>query len=421
VDPTLPVAVIGAGPVGLAAMAHLVTAGEEPIAFEAADRVGAAVGEWGHVRLFTPWALDLDGAATALLVERGWAGPDPGAHPTGAALVERYLAPLAALPALAARLHLGTRVVTVTRLGLDKAKTAARPDAPFVLRVVDTHGERDVLAKAVVDASGTWSTPNPVGAAGVPAIGEPGAAGRIRYGIPDVLGAERSRYAGRRVLVVGSGHSAFNSISDLATLAADEPGTTIHWALRRPSLAEVLGAGAPDVLPERARLAAQVQALAAAGTLHVHPGVRIDRVEPTDGALRMWAAGELVADVDEVVGATGFRPDRTLLGELRTALDPALDSPAALAPLIDPNVHNCGSVPPHGARELAHPDEPGLFIVGMKSYGRAPTALLATAYEQVRSVVAAIAGDWDAARDVRLVLPGPDPCASGAACIPVCG
>lgn len=295
------------------------------------------------------------GAATALLVERGWAGPDPGAHPTGAALVERYLAPLAALPALAARLHLGTRVVSVTRLGLDKAKTAGRPDAPFVLRVVDTHGERDVLAKAVVDASGTWSTPNPVGAAGVPAIGEPGAAGRIRYGIPDVLRAERSRYAGRRVLVVGSGHSAFNSISDLATLAAGATGTTIHWALRRPSLAEVLGARAPDLLPERARLAAQVQALAAAGTLHVHTGVRIDRVQPAGGALRVWAAGELVADVDEVVGATGFRPDRTLLGELRTALDPALDSPAALAPLIDPNVHDCGSVPPPGAGAAVHP------------------------------------------------------------------
>jgi hypothetical protein len=112
----------------------------------------------------------------------------------------------------------------------------------------------------------------------------------------------------------------------------------------------------------------------------------------------------LAPPVDEVIAATGFRPDWSILSEVRLDLDPAVQSPRALAPLIDPNIHSCGTVPPHGAEELKQPDG-NLFVVGMKSYGRAPTFLVLTGYEQVRSVVAAIAGDWEAARRVELVLP----------------
>jgi hypothetical protein len=74
-------------------------------------------------------------------------------------------------------------------------------------------------------------------------------------------------------------------------------------------------------------------------------------------------------------------------------------------------VHSCGSVPPHGEAELRHP-EAGFYVVGMKSYGRAPTFLMLTGYEQVRSVVAAIAGDMEAARNVELVLPATGVCSS---------
>jgi hypothetical protein len=108
--------------------------------------------------------------------------------------------------------------------------------------------------------------------------------------------------------------------------------------------------------------------------------------------------------VDEIIAATGFRPDWTILSEVRLDLDPAVQSPRALAPLIDPNIHSCGTVRPHGAEELKQPDR-NLFVIGMKSYGRAPTFLMLTGYEQARSVVAAIAGDWEAARRVELVLP----------------
>ena len=117
---------------------------------------------------------------------------------------------------------------------------------------------------------------------------------------------------------------------------------------------------------------------------------------------------------DEVIAATGFRPDLTLLGELRLDLDDRVEAARALAPLIDPNLHSCGSVPPHGVDELSHPDA-GFYMVGMKSYGRAPTFLLRTGYEQVRSVVAALAGDWEAARRVELVLPETGVCNRSAA------
>jgi len=407
---TLPVAVIGAGPVGLAAMAHLLAAGEEAVLFEAGHQAGAAVSEWAHVRLFTRWEHNLDPAAAALLRSHGWVPPDPHEYPTGGELVDRYLVPLADLPVLAAHIHLATPVVSVTRAGLDKLKSTGRREAPFVLRVVDAGDERDVTAKAVIDASGTWYTPNPLGAGGVRAIGETGASPRIRYGLPDVLGADRHRYAGGRVLVVGSGQSAFHNLIDLAELAKDEPGTEIHWAVRRETLEEILGRGGPDALPERARLATRVAALVSAGALRSHTGLRIDRLGATGSGVNVFAGGQVAVEVDEIVAATGFRPDRSLLGELRLSLDAALESPAALAPLIDPNKHSCGTVPPHGAEQLAHPEEPGMFIVGMKSYGRAPTALMMTAYAQVRSVVAAVGGDWDAARDVRGTMIGPSEC-----------
>ena len=128
------------------------------------------------------------------------------------------------------------------------------------------------------------------------------------------------------------------------------------------------------------------------------------------------AAGDRaqVDGIDEIVASTGSRPDLTMTRELRLRLDPIVESTETLAPLIDPNVHSCGSVPPHGHRELTHP-EAGYFAVGAKSYGRAPNFLLATGYEQVRSVVAALAGDLAAADDVQLVLPETGVCSTDLA------
>jgi hypothetical protein len=411
----LPVAIIGAGPIGLAAAAHLVSRGEAPLVLEAGATVGASIRRWGHVRLFSPWRSLVDIAAANLLTADGWRVPDPDRLPTGRELVEQYLEPLAATPELRPRIRLGARVAAVSRRGVDKLKEVGRADAPFVLHVGRADGDEDhLLARAVIDASGTYTRPNPLGADGWPAIGERALAGRIAYGIPDALGAERARYAGRRVLVVGSGHSAVNALLDLAQLAEAEPATTITWAVRRQGVAGVFGGGADDALPARGELGERLRRLLDAGRLRLETGLRIARLTRASAGIVVAGEDRALDPVDEIIAATGFRPDLAMLGELRLGLDPAVESPSALAPLIDPNLHSCGTVPPHGEAELRHP-EPGFYIAGMKSYGRAPTFLMLTGYEQVRSVVAALTGDPEGARRVLLTLPATGACGVGAA------
>jgi hypothetical protein len=284
-------------------------------------------------------------------------------------------------------------------------KTAGREKAPFLVQVRMADGREEfVLARAVIDASGTWTRPNPLGSSGVPAAGERALAERIFYGIPDVLGRHRSRYAGRRVLVVGSGHSAFNALIDLVALAGEAPGTEIVWAVRRASLGQIFGGGQNDALSARGELGTRVRDLVESGGVRMVTGFRVTELRSDDRGVTVVGADGSLPPVDEIIATTGFRPDLSLLSELRLALDPAVESPVALAPLIDPNVHSCGTVRPHGAEELKHPEE-DFYVVGMKSYGRAPTFLLLTGYEQVRSVVAALTGDWKAAREVHLELP----------------
>ena len=400
----LPVVSIGAGPVGLAAAAHLLSRGLEPLLLEAGDSVGAGMQRWAHVRMFSPWEFTIDSQARSLLANRGWEQPDVAAFPTGGEVVERYLRPLAATPEIAPRLRLGARVLGVARHRRDLMKDAGRGTQPYVVQYRDANGEHEVLAQGVIDASGTIENPNFLGASGLPALGERALSTQIAYGIPDVLGERRDRYAGKRVLVVGSGHSAFNVLKDLARLSKQSPGMRVHWALRRSSLARVLGGGDNDQLKERGRLGQDIARLVEEGSLTVHTGIEIDALENTASGIVVRAGEQRLPAVDEIVAATGFRPDLSLLSEVRLSVHAGTQSPTALAPLIDPNQHSCGSVRPHGAEELRHPDD-GIYIVGMKSYGRAPTFLLLTGYEQVRSVTAALAGDWEAARRVELVLP----------------
>lgn len=402
----LPVAVIGAGPVGLAAAAHLLERGLRPLVFEGGPHVGHAMRDWAHVRLFSPWRYLVDHAAKRALAGSGWTMPAEEALPTGGELVDRYLEPLAAVPAIRSSVRLATRVVAVSRQFVDKVKTPQRDSMPFVVRTIDAEGiEDDVLASAVIDASGTWFKPNPMGANGLPARGEAAHARRIRYGIPDILGRERARYGGKRTLVVGTGHSAVNSLLALVQLADDERGTRVFWGMRRAAPGNAFGGGEADALPARGALGTLLRAHVETGTVRILTGLQIGAVEENGGTLVVRnVAGDEVALVDEVIVATGARPDLDMLREMRLDLDSALESPRILGPLIDPNEHSCGSVRPHGAFELEQPER-GLFIVGMKSYGRAPTFLLATGYEQVRSVAAYIAGDYAAAREVLLDLP----------------
>ena len=407
----LPIAVIGAGPVGLAAAAHLLSRGETPIVLEAGEQVGATVRRWGHVRVFSPWRYNIDAVAAAMLEKAGWTMPYPEHLPTGRELVEQYLEPLAELPDIRPHVRLRTRVVSITRRGYDKLRTAGRDHAPFVLRVDTPVGEAVLMARAVIDASGTYDSPNPLGADATEAQGEASVRDRVFYGIPDILGTHRSRYASRRVAVVGSGHSALNTLLDLAKLAVAEPRTRITWIVRRSPGDRVFGGGVADALPARGALGQHARQLLAHGATTLVVG-RIAAVSWSAGGVAILdKAGKTLAEVDEVVAVTGFRPDLGPLRELRLDLDPIMEAPRALAPLIDPNLHSCGTVPPHGVEELIQP-EAGFFVVGMKSYGRAPTFLMLTGYEQVRSIVCVLTGDLVGARRVELTLPATGVCSA---------
>src|SRR5699024_11099518 len=216
------------------------------------------------------------------------------------------------------------------------------------------------------------------------------------------LGRDRDRVAGKRVMVTGAGHSAANTLLDLAELGST---TVITWAVRTADLTRVYGGGEQDELSARGALGSQLRELVDSGRIKVLTSFTITRFSGED-ALTVHAVtpdGEREVTVDVLVPATGFRPELRMLSELRLNLDPAVEAPAQLGPLIDPEFHSCGSVEPHGERVLAHPEK-NFYIVGMKSYGRAPTFLMATGYEQVRSIAASLAGDRDAADAVRLEL-----------------
>ncbi len=407
---TLPVAVIGAGPIGLAAAAHLAQYGQPFVVLEAGESAAAGVRSWGHVRVFSPWKYNVDKAAAALLEDSGWQMPEPDEYPTGHELAQHYLAPLADLPQIKPFVMFDTRVTAIARKDMDKMKAVGREDAPFVITYIHADGqEEQLLARAIIDASG--GKLNPLGANGTPALGERSVQDQITYGIPDILGIARARFANKRVLVVGSGHSAFNSVLDLIVLCDDAPETAITWAVRRGATGQMFGGGNDDELGRRGALGQRAKLAVESGRVEFVTGFRIQRVYKANAGVWVESDARRLGPFDEIISATGYRPDLSILGELRLSIHEGTEGVSAIAPLIDPNFHSCGSVPPHGAEELKHP-EPDFYIVGMKSYGRAPTFLMMTGYEQVRSVVAALAGDWEAARKVELVLPDTGVCSS---------
>ncbi|MGC0369525.1 NAD(P)-binding domain-containing protein [Microbacterium sp. SLBN-111] len=421
----LPVVVIGAGPQGLAAAAHLTERRMPVVVLEAGRTPAAAVSEWGHVRLFSGWPELVDAASARLLQPTGWSAPEAG-FPTGALWIEKYLAPLAGV--LGERVVYGARVTGVSRRGRDRLVDSGRGEQPFTVHVQPADGAAYRLsARAVIDASGTWATPNPAGADGLPALGEPEAGESLSYRIPDFR--DRAGFEGKHTVVVGSGHSAVTAVLALAQMARRDPGTTVTWALRRATTANAFGGGDADELPARGALGLRAKEAVDAGLVSLATGFRTERIARDGDRAVLVAEDGRTITADRVVVLTGFRPDLSFLSELRLELDPTLQAPVRIAAEVDPNVHSCGSVAATGAADLAHP-EPDFYVVGAKSYGRAPTFLALTGYEQVRSVVAQLAGDHEAARRVELSLPDTGVCGgaglfdaagapvAGACCVP---
>ncbi len=408
------VAIIGAGPVGLAAGAQALERGLTPVIFEQGNEVAHAIRQWQHVKMFSPWEFNIDTAAEKLLNNAGWDRPDDDELPTGGELIERYIEPLGTQTILKQYIKLSARVTAISRVDFDKLKTEGREKAKFEIRYTQDNRQRVALADVVIDISGTWFTPNPAGSNGLPAFGEPEAAEHISYVMPDVLNKKREQFANKRVAVLGGGHSAVGTILDLITLKEGAPDTDITWLVRGEDTSRSFGGGDNDQIKARGSLGTKFKHLVEGGKISIKSGFHLSQIEQQKNTLKI-SSGTVTDNnyimADELVVATGFRPDYSFVSELRLELDPATECPPILAPLIDPNVHSCGTVRPHGARELAQP-EPGFYIAGMKSYGRAPTFLMITGYEQVRSIIADIVGDKEGAARVELVLPETGVCSA---------
>jgi thioredoxin reductase len=416
---SLPVAIIGAGPVGLAAAAQLTVRKQPFIIFESGRTVASNILSWKHIRVFSPWRYNIDKAARQLLEQTTWTSPDDEALPTGQQLFDLYFKPLSELPDIKPHLLLQAKVIAIGRTGLDKMKTAGRDNLPYTVQVLYEGHVRQFQAKAIIDTSGTWNSPNPIGSGGAFAAGEMENKDKIFYGIPNILHEDQNRYKNKNVLVVGSGHSAINAILELDKLKDQFPDTQIHWVLRKKHISDVYGGQENDALQARGALGIKIKHLVNENRVHVHTPVQVLQLVNTGTSLSvigMRHGHELaLSGIDQIISNTGSRPDFSFLREVRLNIDPSLESAAGIAELIDPNIHSCGTVRPHGENELRHPDK-DFYIAGSKSYGRAPTFLMATGYEQVRSIAAAIDGDFEAAQNVELDLPETGVCSVSQGC-----
>lgn len=405
---SLPVAVIGAGPVGLAAAAHLEIRKIPFILFEAGSTVASNILSWKHIRVFSPWRFNIDKGARTLLVKSDWMSPDDEGLPTGQELFTQYFQPLSELPAIKRNTVLGAKVISIGRKNADKMKTAGRENLPFVIQVLQDDDIKHFEARAIIDATGTWNSPNPIGSGGVYAAGEVENRSNIFYGIPDILNKHADRYKNKSVLVVGGGHSSINTILELNKLKDKFPDTEINWVLRKKNIRDVYGGQEKDALEARGTLGIRIEELVNNDRVNVFTPFQIQQIKRQDGRLAVIGFQHdqkfSLPLVDEIISNTGSRPDFSFVREIRLSISNALESVDAIAELIDPNIHSCGTVRPHGEKELRHPEK-DFYIAGSKSYGRAPTFLMATGYEQVRSIVAAIDGDMEAALNVELDLP----------------
>lgn len=405
---SLPVAIIGAGPVGLAAASHLALRKQPFILFEAGNSVASNVLSWKHIRVFSPWRYNIDKAARQLLNADGWESPNDEGLPTGDELFHKYFKPLSELASLKPNIKLNAKVLSIGRKNMDKMKTWGREEVPFVVQVLRHEEIEQYEAKSIIDTSGTWNSSNPIGSGGNYAIGEVENREKIFYGIPDILAQHADRYKNKNVLVVGSGHSSINAILELDKLKEQYPATQIHWILRRKKIEDVYGGQERDALEARGALGIRIEELVKSDRVSVYTPFQIQQVVKRNDKLTIVGFQHdqkfALPGIDEIISNTGSRPDFSFIREVRLSIDPSLESVAEIAELIDPNIHSCGTVRPHGEKELRHPEK-DFYIAGSKSYGRAPTFLMATGYEQVRSIAAAIDGDMEAAKLVELDLP----------------
>ncbi|HSF40469.1 MAG TPA: FAD-dependent oxidoreductase [Thermoanaerobaculia bacterium] len=387
------IAILGAGPTGLEAALAAAEGGYPFTLFEAAPCVAGNVRAWGHVRLFTPWDLNVSPRMRRHLEAAGVEVPSGADCPTGRELAERLLDPIAGLREISPNLRLGTQVLAVGREGLLKHEEIATPERgrrPFRILVAEPGGrERVHPADVVIDTTGSWGHPNSLGDGGIPAPGERTFDGEIRRHIPNFAN-EIDDWAGKTILVAGAGHSAQTAVRDLALYFGGKPGTRVIWVLRNPK--PTWGTHDGDPLPERLSLGSQAAALAGGvfpKLIETRRGMVVEEIAKPNGrfevTLRNGDHRETV-EVDRILSLTGSVGDHTLYRQLQVHECYATCGPIKLsAALLGAGSSDCLAQTTHGADTLTNP-EPGFYILGSKSYGRNNTFLMRIGWEQVGEV-----------------------------------
>lgn len=417
-----PVIIIGGGPVGLAAAAHLCQRDMDFLLLELGSRVGDSVAEWGHVEMFSSWSLNTDPVAVQMLSSASWKRNDPDKFPTGHDLVEKYLEPLSRLPQIAPRILLNRKVRNVSRQ--QGKRFTNRSSSPFVLNTfnIETQETERFYANQVIDASGTWKSPSPLGGFGYEIQGEENE--KIATGIPSVLDSHRETYLGKDTVVIGSGHSAIAVLNDLVELKRQAGNGKVTWIVRSDKTEG--GACKPAILPGRGELESGARSLYEKNEIRLINNFYAQSIsEKSDGKLFINGIREgrkSLVETDRIVATTGCRPDITMTRELQLQYDHLFECPVGVSELIVAAGARGEAIPaPHGYKAVLHP-EPGYYVVGMKSHGRAQNFFLMSGYEQVRSVCAYVCGDIEAANKVEFEYPEDGvcggACAEGSCCGP---
>ena len=372
--------VIGAGPIGVAAAIGALDRGIDATVVERGE-VGASLRTWGATRFFSPLHMNVTPRMRDLL---GNEMPDGDALLTGPEYVDRVLRPLVARAPLADRVRTNRRVVAIGRRGLTRSDYAGHPlraEKPFRVMLDD---DETLEAEVVLDASGGLAVPRPMGVGGLPARGE-SRLPRLPIRRLGELHEQRDALRGKRILIVGDGHSAANAINWLA----EDGATEIVWAVRAPNrrpCEEV----ANDPLPERRAIVERANALAEAPPKHVRVERRamIESVSTNNGHVVVALTGGRIVETDYIAAFTGYRPDGAFLSELAIEISPVTEGGARLYRAIS-NVTDCLSVPSVSPHDLQS-GEPGFYFIGSRAYGRARTFLLQTGFAQLETVLDAL-------------------------------
>ena len=398
------IAIVGAGPIGLEAALYASELGYEVEVFEQGE-VGTNILDWGHVRLFTPFKMNHSSLAVSSIKRESpnWQEPDREGYLTGREFVDSYLVPMSQLSALKNKINTGMKIISIARENILKGELigdTARTSYPFRILTENSAGHEQMhTADIVIDSTGVYNNPNWLGAGGIPALGELKNKPFIDYQMPDVYGKDRSKFAGKKSLVMGAGYSTATVVCDFQNLIREEPATSLIWAIRG-SRSEPIPIIEDDPLPSRASLTNQANSISrdADESIQFRNNTTVDSIEYFENknsfSVGLKSNGQVEKiEVDRVIASVGYGPDNSIYRELQIHECYASRGPMKLAAaLLGTSSADCLAQESAGADTLKSP-EPNFFIIGNKSYGRNPFFLIRIGLSQIVEVFSLISGD----------------------------